>query len=225
MKKLLALLLAAIMITSMVPAMAATEYDVTEPITITWWHAHESSFQDELDYIVNKFNAENTMGITVVPQYIGSYTEINTQFIAAAAAGTGTVPAIVTCNTSYPAGYGADGLCEVLDPYIDAFEYDVEDFGEGLIASTSFDGEQIALPYLISTQCIYYNKTAAQEEGITIPPSLTSWTLSWRRPPCSTRTAPPSVTASCSAAGTTGTMRCSTRTTASSACCPMAPPT
>ena len=169
MKKLLALLLAAIMITSMVPAMAATEYDVTEPITITWWHAHESSFQPDLDYIVNKFNAENGMGITVVPQYIGSYTEINTQFIAAAAAGTGTVPALVTCNTSYPAGYGADGLCEVLDPYIDAFEYDVEDFGEGLIASTSYDGEQIALPYLISTQCIFYDKTAAETEGITIP--------------------------------------------------------
>ena len=169
MKKLLALILSVLMIASMVPAMAATEYDVTEPISITWWHAHEGAYADDMEWMVNKFNAENGMGITVVPQYIGSYTEINTQFIAAAAAGTGTVPALVTCNTSYPAGYGNDGLCEVLDPYIDAFEYDVEDFGEGLIASTSFDGEQICLPYLISTQCIFYNKTAAAEEGITIP--------------------------------------------------------
>ena len=82
MKKLLALILAALMLASMVPAMAATEYDVTEPITITWWHAHESSFQPDLDYIVNKFNAENGMGITVVPQYIGSYTEITLQAFA-----------------------------------------------------------------------------------------------------------------------------------------------
>ena len=169
MKKTLSLLLAALMLVSMVPAMAATEYDVTEPITIKWWHAHESRYEEHLNWMVNKFNAENGMGITVEPVYIGGYSELNTQFIAAAAAGTGTVPALVTCNTSYPASYGKDGLCEVLDPYIEAFDYDVEDFGEGLVASTSYDGEQIALPYLISTQVMYYDKTAAEAEGITMP--------------------------------------------------------
>lgn len=57
----------------------------------------------------------------------------------------------------------------MLDPYIDAYDYDLEDFGEGLIASTSYEDEQICLPYLISTQVMYYNKTAAEEEGITMP--------------------------------------------------------
>ena len=171
MKKLVALLLAVLLLMPTF-ALAATEYDVTEPITITWWHAHEDQLTEYLNYMVDKFNAENGMGITVEPVYIGSYGEINTQFIAAAAAGTGTVPALVTCNTSYPASYGKDGLCEVLDPYIDAFDYDIEDFGEGLIASTSYDGEQIALPYLISTQVMYYNKTAADAEGIEMPKTL-----------------------------------------------------
>ncbi|MBR5287715.1 MAG: extracellular solute-binding protein [Clostridia bacterium] len=171
MKKLLALLLVAVMLAPMM-AFAASEYDVTEPITIKWWHAHEDQYNEYLTYMTDKFNAENGMGITVEPVYIGAYAEINTQFIAAAAAGTGTVPAIVTCNTSYPASYGNDGLCEILDPYIDAFDYDIEDFGEGLIASTSFDGEQVALPYLISTQVMYYNKTAADAEGITMPKTL-----------------------------------------------------
>lgn len=171
MKKLVSLLLVALLL---VPAfaMAATEFDVTEPITITWWHAHEDQLTEYLNYMVDKFNAENDMGITVNPVYIGSYGDINTQFIAAAAAGTGTVPALVTCNTSYPASYGKDGLCEILDPYIDAYDYDIEDFGEGLIASTSYDDEQIALPYLISTQVMYYNKTAADAEGITMPRTL-----------------------------------------------------
>lgn len=171
MKKLITLLLVVLMMVPMA-AMAASEYDVTEPITIKWWHAHEDQLTEYLNYMVDKFNAENGMGITVEPVYIGSYAEINTQFIAAAAAGTGTVPALCTCNTSYPASYGNDGLCEILDPYIDAYDYDVEDFGEGLIASTSFDDEQIALPYLISTQVMYYNKTAAEAEGITMPKTL-----------------------------------------------------
>ncbi len=169
MKKFVALLLAVLMMVPMVSALAASEYDVTEPITITWWHAHEDQLTEYLNYMVDKFNTENEFGITVNPVYIGSYAEINTQFIAAASTDTGVVPALVTCNTSYPASYGADGLCEVLDPYIDAYDYDIEDFGEGLIASTSFDDEQIALPYLISTQVMYYNKTAAETEDITMP--------------------------------------------------------
>jgi len=167
MKKLLALLMTAVMLLCAMPALAATEYDVTEPITIEWWHAHESQFDEQIAYMVDKFNAENGMGITVVPKYMGAYAEIDTAFRAADAAGA--VPALVCCNTSYPASYGAAGLCEVLDPYIDAFDYDVEDFGEGLLASTSYDDEQIALPYLISTQCMYYNKTAAEAEGIEMP--------------------------------------------------------
>ncbi|MGI6215409.1 MAG: extracellular solute-binding protein [Christensenellales bacterium] len=170
MKKLIALLLAMALLPTL--AIAAGEFDVTEPITITWWHAHEDQLSEYLNYMVDKFNNENGMGITVDPVYIGNYSELNTQFIAAAAAGSGTVPALVTSNTSYPASYGAEGLCEVLDPYIDAYDYDIEDFGEGLIASTSYDGEQICLPYLISTQVMYYNKDMAEEEGIEMPKTI-----------------------------------------------------
>ena len=61
MKKMLALILSVLMIASMVPAMAATEYDVTEPITIKWWHAHEGAYKDDMDWMVNKFNAENRL--------------------------------------------------------------------------------------------------------------------------------------------------------------------
>lgn len=120
MKKFLALVLSLAMLCPMVSALAATEYDVTEPITITWWHAFEDQYSEDLNYMVQTFNEENGMGITVNPVYIGGYSDLNTQFIAAAVAGDGTVPALLTCNTSYPASYGKDGLCEVLDPYIEA---------------------------------------------------------------------------------------------------------
>ena len=168
MKKLLSLVLAALMLLSAVPAMAQS-YEVTEPITIQWWHAHEDQFTDQINYMVEKFKEVNSL-ITVEPVYIGSYATINEQLIAAVA--SGEVPALSTCNTSYPAAYGAAGICEILDPYIAGTNYDVADFGEGLIASTSFDGKQIALPYLISTQVMYYNKTAADAEAIEIPKTL-----------------------------------------------------
>ena len=65
MKRLFALLMTAVMLLTAVPALAATEYDVTEPITIEWWHAHESQFDEQIAYMVDKFNAENDMGVNV----------------------------------------------------------------------------------------------------------------------------------------------------------------
>jgi len=163
MKKYLAFALAAVMLLSLAQVALAETYEVTEPITIQWWHAHEDRFNPQIEYMIAKFQETNPL-VTVEPVYIGSYGQINTQLIAAVA--SGEVPALCTANTSYPPSYGAAGICEVLDPYIAASNYDVADFGEGLIAATSYEGEQICLPYLISTQVMFYNKTAADAEGI-----------------------------------------------------------
>jgi multiple sugar transport system substrate-binding protein len=168
MRKIIIMLMAVIMMFSMVGITTAKtgKYDVTQPIKITWWHAHEVQFHDYLNTMIKEFQKKNPM-ITVEPVYIGSYEEINTRLIAAVA--SGDVPAICTANTSYPASYGAAGICENLNPYIKASKFDVADFGKGLIASTSYKGQQICLPYLISTQVMFYNKTKAEAEGITMP--------------------------------------------------------
>ncbi len=167
MKKLLTLMLALVMAVSAVGFAAANNpYEVTEPITIQWWHAHEDQLTPFLTYMVDRFNSEHPY-VTVEPIYIGNYAEIETQLIAAVA--SGQVPALATVNSSEPAYFAEAGILEVLDPYIEAFDYDIEDFGEGLILSTSYNGEQIALPYVISTQVMYYNKTMAEEEGIELP--------------------------------------------------------
>ena len=168
MKKSLSLIVALVMMLSVVgvSAAATSRYDVTEPVTIQWWHAHEDQWHEYIDFMIDRFHEENPL-ITVEPVYIGSYTEINTQLIAAVA--SGEVPALATANTSYPPSYGAAGITEVLDPYIEAYDFDIADFGEGLIAATSYEGEQIVLPYLISTQVMYYNQDIADAEGIEMP--------------------------------------------------------
>ncbi|MEG0753312.1 MAG: extracellular solute-binding protein, partial [Angelakisella sp.] len=70
------------------------------------------------------------------------------------------------------AEYGASGMCEVLDPYIAATGFEIDDFGKGLVASTQYDGQQVTLPFLISTQVMYYNKTMADAEGIKMPETI-----------------------------------------------------
>ena len=145
-------------------------YEVTEPITITWWHALEEQYTDTVEQIVNDFNNSQDL-ITVQAEYVGSYSDVNEALVAAHAAGSG-LPAITVANTPYVAEYGAGGLTEDLTPYIEATGYDVEDFGDGMIAASQYEGKQVSLPFLISTQIMFYNKDMAEEMGITMP---TTW--------------------------------------------------
>ena len=136
-------------------AVDPSKYEVTEPITITWWHALESQYDELVADVVKKFNATQKL-ITVEAQYIGSYKDINEALVAAHAAGTG-LPAVAVANTDYVASYGDSGLYEDLDPYIAGTDYDVDDFSAGLLLSSQYKGKQVALPFLHSTQVIYYN--------------------------------------------------------------------
>ena len=142
-------------------------YEVTEPITIKWWHALEDQYSATVDKVVSDFNNSQDL-ITVEAEYIGSYSKLNEALVAAHAAGT-DLPAVTVANTPYVAEYGAGGLTEDLTPYIEASGYDVEDFGDGMIEAAKYNGKQVSLPFLISTQIMYYNKDMADEMGITMP--------------------------------------------------------
>lgn len=145
----------------------ASKYEVTEPITIQWWHALEDQYSQTVTDIVDGFNNSQDL-ITVEPVYVGTYSQVNEALVAAHAAGTG-LPAITVANTPYVAEYGKGGLTEDLTPYIQATGFDIDDFGKGMIDATSYEGQQVALPFLISTQVIYYNKDIADELGIEVP--------------------------------------------------------
>ena len=155
-------------------AVDPSKYEVTEPITITWWHALESQYDELVADVVKKFNATQKL-ITVEAQYIGSYKDINEALVAAHAAGTG-LPAVAVANTDYVASYGDSGLYEDLDPYIAGTDYDVDDFSAGLLLSSQYKGKQVALPFLHSTQVIYYNKTMADANGWKIPEKIEDFT-------------------------------------------------
>ncbi|MGN0708065.1 MAG: ABC transporter substrate-binding protein [Faecalibacterium sp.] len=148
----------------------ASKYEVTAPITITWWHALESQYDELVADVVKKFNASQSL-ITVEAQYMGAYKDINEALVAAHAAGSG-LPAVAVANTDYVASYGESGLFENLDPYISATGYDTDDFSAGLLLSSQCGGKQVALPFLHSTQVIYYNKTMADKLGLTVPEKI-----------------------------------------------------
>ena len=151
-----------------------SKYEVTEPITITWWHALETQYDELVTDIVDRFNKSQDL-ITVEPQYVGTYAEVNEAMAAANAAGTG-LPALTVSSTKYITAYGESGALENLDPYVAASGYDINDFSAGLLLAGQYQGSQMALPFLHSTQVIYYNKTMADANGWTIPETIEEFT-------------------------------------------------
>jgi len=150
-----------------VSAADADKYAVKAPIKIQWWHAMEAQYAPLIDKVVADFEKQNPM-IDVEAIYQGSYADLNEKLIAAQAAGT-TLPAVTVANTPYIAQYGDSGMCEILDPYIQATGFDIKDFGAGLRVASSFKGKQVSLPFLISTQIMFYNKDMADAEKIKLP--------------------------------------------------------
>lgn len=171
MKKIVSLLLAALMLLSVGSAMAESTYAVTEPINITFWHSLSNEPDVELlTRMVKDFEASQP-NVTVTMEYIGNYNAINEKLVSAHAAGTG-LPGVAIINVPRLTSYAEGGLVEDLTPYIAANNYDMSDFGAGFVDAMNVKGVQTALPFMESGQVFFYNKTVLDELGLTFP---TEW--------------------------------------------------
>lgn len=139
----------------------------TGVIELEWWHALESQYEPIVNKVVGDFN-DSQDKIKVKPMYIGNYAALNEAIVAAHASGTG-LPGLAMANIPYVTGYGSGGMCEDLGPYIEKDGFDLGDFGEGMVKAAKYGDTQVALPFLVSTQVMYYNKDMADELGVQIP--------------------------------------------------------
>lgn len=146
---------------------SASETASSDVIEFEWWHALETQYEPILNDVVAEFNNSQDR-IKVKPMYIGNYTALNEAIVAAHAAGTG-LPGLAMANLPYVTAYGSGNLCEDLGPYIEKDNLDIDDFGEGMIKAAKYEDRQVALPFLISTQVVYYNKDMADQMNLQIP--------------------------------------------------------
>lgn len=150
------------------PSGGASAYEVTEPVKIEFWH--NNALEEKVKMIndcVNAFNASQEL-VEVEAVYIGDYDAIDEQLIAAQAAGSG-VPALVAINFPRVITYATNGIVEPLDPYFEAFDFDVSEFVEGFISPLTVDGSIYALPWGVSSSVMYYNMDLLNQLDISIP--------------------------------------------------------
>ncbi len=105
---------------------APTEADVdlTEPVSITYWHALSGPQQKALDEMVARFNATNPWKVTVTALNQGNYTQLYQKTLGAIQAGA--LPDAAHAYESFVADYTKADVVVDLDPYLNSKKWGLD---------------------------------------------------------------------------------------------------
>lgn len=158
----------------MILVVASFEAGAAEaPITIQFWNAFTGSDGDILREIVNRFNKENSDGITIEMDIMPGATL--TEKLAPAIA-TNTAPAMVLAGNMDVPMYGKNGNMLPMDDFFEATGANKADFEAAALKSLQYKGSQIMIPMQWFTQYLYYNKDLFQKAGLDPNKPPTNWT-------------------------------------------------
>jgi multiple sugar transport system substrate-binding protein/sn-glycerol 3-phosphate transport system substrate-binding protein len=144
--------------------------------TVTWWHQHSGSREEDLMLLVEEYNATNECGITIEAQNVGSYNDTRDKMNAAIQ--TGELPGLVVGYQNDQAFYALAGGLADINPYL----YDEvwgltpeerEDFYQSFLAQgvhPAFDNMRLGFPPNRSMEVLFYNQTWLEELGYDGPP-------------------------------------------------------
>ena len=143
----------------------------TNGTTITFWHSMGGVNGEAMDYLVNKFNEENTDGITVEAVYQGEYDDtINTLKSAQIGNMGADLVQIYDIGTRFMID---SGWVIPMQEMIDADGYDISQIEPNIAAYYTTDAGLYSMPFNSSTPLLYYNKDMFEAAGITeVPTSL-----------------------------------------------------
>ncbi len=71
--------------------------------------------------------------------------------------------------------YAAEGVLENLDPYIEASDYNLDDYWPALLESASYDGSVYGFPRDISVEVLYYSQDLFDAAGLEYPDESWTW--------------------------------------------------
>ena len=157
MKKLLSLALClALALTLAGPALAED---------VLFWHTLEEMYREDLGRLVTAY--EESSGDKVDVQYQGRVAEILKKVLAANITGGDELPCVFPVHTSEIKNLARDGVVENLDKYIEKYGTDLTNMN--MRDAYAYEGSQYGLTWTITGISVFYNKTLAQQEGVSFP--------------------------------------------------------
>ncbi len=168
-KKLAAVGMAVVTAASLVVPAYAEE--AAEPITITFWNSFTGADGDMLVELVNRYNEENTDGITVEMDISADF---DSQLSTAFAAETG--PTMILSSSAYRFTYG-DFLQDISDVF-DSTSLNKDDFIQSYLDYCSEGDALYFLPFQVVGYYMYWNKDLFEAAGLdpeTPPATWEEW--------------------------------------------------
>lgn len=165
-KKLVAMGMAVMTAASLVMPVCADE--TAEPITITFWNSFTGSDGDMLVELVNRFNEENTDGITVEMDISADFdSQLSTSF----AGGTG--PTMILSSSAYRFTYG-DYMQDISDVF-DSTNLNKDDFIQSYLDYCSEGDALYFVPFQVVGYYMYWNKDLFEAAGLDPETPPTTW--------------------------------------------------
>lgn len=150
---------------------ASNENQATDKVKIEYWHCNaETQGGLTVEELVNKFNAENDH-IEVVAKYNPDMYKGLMQNLQAEAA-TGRTPAVVQIGWAFLDYFSNNFSYTTPQAAIDKFDSDDKNFLSDnflpniLNLAVNSNGEQVGIPYSLSTPVLYINKDILREAGL-----------------------------------------------------------
>lgn len=149
----------------------ASEQEQTVPsngTTITFWNSFTGADGDMLVELVNRFNEENTDGVTV---NMDISSDFDSQLSTAFAAGTG--PTMILASSAYRFTYG-DYMQNISDVF-DQTNLDQSDFIQSYLDYCSEGDALYFLPFQVVGYYMYWNKDLFEAAGLDPEAPPTTW--------------------------------------------------
>ena len=161
MKKLISLLLTAVLACSMLGTAAYAE-EASGDVTI-WYYWETGGHQRALNHIIEEFNGSQD-SITVEAKYV-PFADFKKQLSIGASADE--LPDLVILDNPDHAAYAAMGIfADITD------KFDVSNYYEGPVNSCTLDGKLYGVPFGSNDLVLFYNEDMLKEAGCEVP---TTW--------------------------------------------------
>ena len=130
---------------------------------VLFWHTLEEMYREDLQKLVDQYASADKVTV----EYQGRVAEILQKVLAANVEGGEELPYVFPVHSSEIKNLARDGVVENLDPYIEKYGTDLDKLNMKDVYA--YEGSQYGLTWTITGISVFYNKTIAQEEGITFP--------------------------------------------------------
>ena len=156
------------------------EFDTTKSVTIKFWHTMGDKLQTELDTIIADFN-KLYPNITVEPTQAGGYPEVRDNVLKNIP--VNSTPHLAYCYPDHVALYRDAKAVVDLGDFITSTKHgfteeEYNKFVPGFVkeGATFGDGKMYSLPFVKSTEVLFYNKTEFAKKGYQVPKT---WDEMW----------------------------------------------